>query len=1477
MILKANVIIAGPKNSKGDDPYTLQYEGCGKEGRYIHFTPNFLLNDKFIKAYGPRGKVFVHEWAHLRWGVFNEYNEYQPFYREGDHYRVTKCPKDLSGKVCLGNDCSKCNLENANDPPKEGCVFLPEKYQETSSSIMYTPVVKSVNQFCNKSNHNQDAPNDQNRFCKLKSAWEVILESEDFRNANEATDLSSLEPQFTVMQESQTILCLVLDISGSMRESQRLERLQQASTLFIEIAKEGSFIGIVTFNNIAYVKKGLTYISGDDVRKTLVNTLPTRAEGGTNICSGLRDAFEVLSEDDGSTAGDEILLLTDGEDSGISSCFEAVKTSGTIVHTIALGPSAAKELEMLSEMTNGKKNYASDNFNSNGLLEAFMELSEEQIKLESTGGTQEPGDSLFGETYIDSEVGFNTTFLVTWQTDVKPDIFISDPDGKEYSIKDFKLGDKTTVGTLIIPGKAKTGKWLYNIQNTANQAQPMTISITSQPSGAKSEPVIVKTNLQQSSEPPYTVVIYAEVFKNFMPVHNANVTAIIETASTNIITVTLQDNGAGADLVKNDGIYSSFMTDYDGTGRYNFKVQVSKFQNETKAAAGHTSGAMYVQGYLENGTVHLNPPKPVVADEDFPVENFVRTKSGGTFMVKVVPPANKDVFPPCQITDLSAELLNNTVILAWTAPGDDMDKGTVAEYEIRTSKQAVDLRDNFHNATKINTSSIIPLTARSREQFSFDLEEEEKVNNSVIFFAVVSHDESLLASDVSNIAQVIELVDNGYRNIVIAIHKAVPENPQLIDNIKANIIIAGQKITKGDEPYTLQYEGCGKEGLYIHFTPNFLLNDTFMKTYGPRGKVFVHEWAHLRWGVFDEYNEYQPFYREGEHYRVTIGRLERLQQASTLFIEKIAKEESFIGIVTFNNAAYVMKGLTYVSGDDVRKTLVNALPTRADGGTNICSGLREALQVLRNDDGSAEGDEIVLLTDGEDSGISSCFEVVKTSGTKVHTIALGPSAAKELEMLSEMTDGKKYYASDNFNSNGLLEAFMELSEEQIQLESTGGTQEPGDSLVGDTYIDIGVGFNTNFLVTWQTDVKPDISISDPDGIKYSTKDFKLEEKATVGTLIIPGKAKTGKWSYRIENTARQPQSMTISITSQPSGAQSEPVIVKTNLQQTNESSYTAAIYVEVFKNLMPVRHANVTAIIEPASTKIIPVILKDNGAGADLVAGDGIYSSYMTDYDGIGRDNFKVQVSKLQNEIKAAAGHTSGAMYVQGYLENGTVHLNPPKPVVVDDEDFPIEDFVRTKSGGTFMVKVVPPANQDVFPPCQITDLSAELINNTVNLAWTAPGDDMDKGTVAEYEIRKSKQAVHLRDNFHNATQVNTSSIIPLIAGSREQLSFDLEEEEKVNNSVIFFAVVSRDESLLASDVSNIAQVVIYHPSPKSRDPDTSNQNRKLTVGLAVSLVTIILCSVLGLIALIINKRNSGMMVLDEEHVRKKLNIVAEA
>ncbi|KAJ6652068.1 hypothetical protein lerEdw1_014819 [Lerista edwardsae] len=82
---KADVIVANPVPKHGNDPYTLQYGGCGERGRYIHFTPYFLTNDNSGEIYGPRGRAFVHEWAHLRWGVFDEYNNDAPFYVTGQN------------------------------------------------------------------------------------------------------------------------------------------------------------------------------------------------------------------------------------------------------------------------------------------------------------------------------------------------------------------------------------------------------------------------------------------------------------------------------------------------------------------------------------------------------------------------------------------------------------------------------------------------------------------------------------------------------------------------------------------------------------------------------------------------------------------------------------------------------------------------------------------------------------------------------------------------------------------------------------------------------------------------------------------------------------------------------------------------------------------------------------------------------------------------------------------------------------------------------------------------------------------------------------------------------------------------------------------------------------------------------------------------------------------------------------------------
>nr|XP_042707445.1 calcium-activated chloride channel regulator 1-like [Chrysemys picta bellii] len=166
---KADVIVANPYLKYGDDPYTLQYGGCGEKGRYIHFTPDFLLNDTLYNIYGSRAKVFVHEWAHLRWGVFDEYNNDAPFYVSVNSGKAsveaTRCSADITGKYivqsCTGNNCMtrECDYDQQTKLYEAGCKFVPEKTQNAPASIMYMQSLPSE-----LSVHNSKKTQEQKKF-----------------------------------------------------------------------------------------------------------------------------------------------------------------------------------------------------------------------------------------------------------------------------------------------------------------------------------------------------------------------------------------------------------------------------------------------------------------------------------------------------------------------------------------------------------------------------------------------------------------------------------------------------------------------------------------------------------------------------------------------------------------------------------------------------------------------------------------------------------------------------------------------------------------------------------------------------------------------------------------------------------------------------------------------------------------------------------------------------------------------------------------------------------------------------------------------------------------------------------------------------------------------------------------------------------------------------------------------------------------
>ncbi|XP_032883724.1 calcium-activated chloride channel regulator 1-like [Amblyraja radiata] len=335
----------------------------------------------------------------------------------------------------------------------------------------------------------------------------------------------------------------------------RINKLQQAAKVFLlQIIEDGSHVGIVSFHSAAFTDSKLKLIDGDDARNELVQLLPATASGGRNICIGVRSGFAVLRADDGSTSGDEIILVVLGEDNGINGCFAEVEQSGAIIHTIAIGQNATEELEQLSIMTGGLQFAAADNLDSSGLIDAFSalvatngDINHQPIQLESSGTRIDNGTWMNGTVVFDKTIGNDTMFVVTWDAQT-PIVIVRNPSGKTYNLDDFRINQTEHTAHLKIQGTAQTGNWIYNILNHGIE-QFVTTSVTSRAANAEIPPVNVNAYMSKK-DTMSPIIIYVEVTHGFLPVLHANVTAIIERPSGPPIQQKLYDDGLGSAIAK---------------------------------------------------------------------------------------------------------------------------------------------------------------------------------------------------------------------------------------------------------------------------------------------------------------------------------------------------------------------------------------------------------------------------------------------------------------------------------------------------------------------------------------------------------------------------------------------------------------------------------------------------------------------------------------------------------------------------------------------------------------------------------------------------------------------------------------------------------------------------------------------------------------------------------------------------------------
>ena len=110
-------------------------------------------------------------------------------------------------------------------------------------------------------------------------------------------------------------------------------------------------------------------------------------------------------------------------------------------------------------------------------------------------------------------------------------------------------------------------------------------------------------------------------------------------------------------------------------------------------------------------------------------------------------------------------------------------------------------------------------------------------------------------------------------------------------------------------------------------------------------------------------------------------------------------------------------------------------------------------------------------------------------------------------------------------------------------------------------------------------------------------------------------------------------------------------------------------------------------------------------------------------------------------------------------------------------------------------------ATSDITPPAVIADLAATAgsSDGSVNLSWTAPGDDGATGTAASYLVRYSSTAITSETDWANATPVIAGIPSPQAAGSSETMIVS----GLTIGTTYYFSVRAQDEVPNLGDLSN--------------------------------------------------------------------------
>ncbi len=105
-------------------------------------------------------------------------------------------------------------------------------------------------------------------------------------------------------------LTFVIDISGSMAETGRLDLVRDALHYLVDQLRPTDSVAIVTFNDKSHIVRPMTRVSNADQLHSAIDTL--KAGGSTNLGQGLFAGYQLARDSFRPNATNRVILLSDG-------------------------------------------------------------------------------------------------------------------------------------------------------------------------------------------------------------------------------------------------------------------------------------------------------------------------------------------------------------------------------------------------------------------------------------------------------------------------------------------------------------------------------------------------------------------------------------------------------------------------------------------------------------------------------------------------------------------------------------------------------------------------------------------------------------------------------------------------------------------------------------------------------------------------------------------------------------------------------------------------------------------------------------------------------------------------------------------------------------------------------------------------------------------------------------------------------------